>query len=93
MNTDLFSIPIIIVLTVGFITVIWGLRLWITPAIYDHESFFYRQAYLWYEAWFNRDVDESYQPTDEEIRKIGKLLVLIWTITILISLTLSFFVE
>jgi len=93
MNTDFYSIPIVFLLILTMVNLIWGIRLWRTPSTYDPEAFFHRQLYLWYAAWFNRDVDESYQLDDEEIRKAGKLIVIIGVIVFSIGLIFPFFLE
>lgn len=93
MNTDFYSIAIIFLLALTLANLVWGIRLWRAPSIYNPQAFFDRQLYLWYAAWFNRDVDESYQLDDAEIRKAGKLLVMIGVIVLLIALIFPFLLK
>ena len=66
------EIIIMMVLTLG--SLIWGIRLWTTPSIYNPESLFYRKIYFWYSAWTNRPVDETFALDEKEVAMIGKAI-------------------
>ena len=66
------EVIIMLILTLG--SLIWGIRLWTTPSIYNPESIFYRKIYFWYSAWTNRPVDESFALDEREVVIIGKAI-------------------
>lgn len=66
-------LPLILV----FITLIWGILLWRFPSLYNPESIIYRQVYLWYVVWFRKEADESFALRDDEVTKVGKVMVIV----------------
>jgi len=91
MYQEFFSAKVVFALLLAFGSLIWGIRLWRNPSIYDPDSIFYRKVYLWYASWWNRPVDESFHLDDKEVKRIGKMIVGFSLVTIMIGLILPLF--
>ena len=78
-------IPLLLTLIGG----IWGVCLWRNPQMYNPDSFIYRQLYLWYAVWFNKEVDEAYLLDKKEIRRAATLIIVIAIVTIILAVLVT----
>ena len=69
-----------------FIGLIWGIRLYRDPSLYDPNSMLYRKMYFWYATWFNREVDDDCLLEEYEIRKAARFVIAISCIGLIVGI-------